>query len=169
MNTFTKNNFKNIMKKLFILFAVCCLFAAQSHAQDVQAVSIKKADGTVQSVPLNNLKKITFPGDGNMLFTLADGGENSYIITEINSMVFGLVDGVANKNISPKQFVSYSAGKDEIKMNIAEGAAVQVYGANGQLVKSAAKLENGILNIAGLAKGVYIIKSGNQTAKIVKL
>lgn len=154
------------MKKLIILSCICCFVAVQSWAQD--NLYIQQSDGNVSEVAIANLQKITFV-DGNLVVTLADGNTSSYVISAINNLTFTVPSAIDNATIKKEHFVSYSSDKNLININVEKGAKVKVYGANGQLVIDEVASDNGTLNLSGLSKGVYIIKSNNQTAKIIKL
>ena len=131
------------MKKL-LLIALVTLLAMPAFGQDLL---IRDKDGNEQSLNLDNLRKLTFE-QGNLVATLNDGSATSYILSSISKMLFSdntAVEGIATDGSLP----------------------VSVYDLSGRIVvkDSAASTES---IIEDLPKGIYLLRTGSKTIKIIK-
>lgn len=131
------------MKKL-LLIALVTLLAMPAFGQDLL---IRDKDGNEQSLNLDNLRKLTFE-QGNLVATLNDGSATSYILSSISKMLFSdntAVEGIATDGSLP----------------------VSVYDLSGRIVvkDSAASTES---IIEDLPKGIYLLRTGGKTIKIIK-
>lgn len=93
-------------------------------------------------------------------------GEKKTINYRSNTkLVFGPNDNVVE--ISSETLSVYpNPATDVIYIEGAENEMVRVYDATGRLVMQ--QVYNGNLDVSGLAKGVYAVKTGNQITKFVK-
>jgi len=131
------------MKKL-LLIALVTLLAMPAFGQDLL---IRDKDGNEQSLNLDNLRKLTFE-QGNLVATLNDGSATSYILSSISKMLFSdntAVEGIATDGSLP----------------------VSVYDLSGRIVvkDNAASTES---IIEDLPKGIYLLRTGGKTIKIIK-
>lgn len=131
------------MKKL-LLIALVTLLAMPAFSQDLL---IRDKDGNEQSLNLDNLRKLTFE-QGNLVATLNDGSATSYILSSISKMLFSdntAVEGIATDGSLP----------------------VSVYDLSGRIVvkDNAASTES---IIEDLPKGIYLLRTGGKTIKIIK-
>lgn len=131
------------MKKLFLMCALCMIAAAQTFAQTYGFLTIQKNDGTQQSFATSGLK-LTF-SNGNLIATQG-GNETTLALTDLNKMFFSetatgvKLDKVTEKNSPIVVFTVAGAKIGEVK---------------------------NILDVQNMAPGVYIIKQGNNTSKIL--
>ena len=120
------------------------LLAMPAFGQDLL---IRDKDGNEQSLNLDNLRKLTFE-QGNLVATLNDGSATSYILSSISKMLFSdntAVEGIATDGSLP----------------------VSVYDLSGRIVvkDNAASTES---IIEDLPKGIYLLRTGGKTIKIIK-
>ena len=129
-------------KKLLILLAA--FLAMPAFSQDLL---IRDKEGEEQSLNLDNLRKLTFE-KGNLVATLNDGSATSYILSSISKMLFSdntAVEGIIADAVLP----------------------VSVYDLSGRVIvnDSSASTES---VIGDLPKGIYLLRTGGKTIKIIK-
>ena len=120
------------------------LLAMPAFSQDLL---IRDKDGNEQSLNLDNLRKLTFE-QGNLVATLNDGSATSYILSSISKMLFSdntAVEGIIADAILP----------------------VSVYDLSGRVIvnNSSASPES---VVGDLPKGIYLLRTGGKTIKILK-
>lgn len=130
------------MKKTILTMALAAISAVGSYADDYGYLTFEALDGAQTSVAVDNLK-ITVV-DGNLV--VSNGTESATLsVASLSKMFFSSTSGVDNA-ILPE-------GSTEVKAYALSGVCVGTY----RTVATAA---------AALPKGVYILKSGNETKKI---
>lgn len=131
------------MKKILSLVAFIVTFSANAFADDYQYLTFQKTDGTSLSVTAEGLK-ITF-ADGNLVAT--QGGETTTIaLTDLNKMYFSS-EKTAIKTIDNDQTVTGSA---------------EVYDLQGRRINGQWSADN-----VSLPRGIYIVKQGNRSQKVI--
>ena len=131
------------MKKT-LLILLAALLAMPAFSQDLL---IRDKEGKEQSLNLDNLRKLTFE-KGNLVATLNDGSATSYILSSISKMLFSdntAVEGIIADAVLP----------------------VSVYDLSGRVIvnDSSASTES---VIGDLPKGIYLLRTGGKTIKIIK-
>ena len=131
------------MKKT-LLILLAAFLAMPAFSQDLL---IRDKEGKEQSLNLDNLRKLTFE-KGNLVATLNDGSATSYILSSISKMLFSdntAVEGIIADAILP----------------------VSVYDLSGRVIvnDSSASTES---VIGDLPKGIYLLRTGGKTIKIIK-
>lgn len=150
---------------LFILFTT---WAFLTHASDTNHLVIHLSSGTLLTLPVEDRPQITF--DGNVLcinterFQFSD--VRKYTFSENDAVGIEAIDadktGVSLKRLDGEQIA--------VSVNDAS-AAVRVYSASGveQPIRHTASKDGAvILDLTGLAPGVYVISAGGETLKIRK-
>lgn len=119
---------------------------------------------TVENDGLHLTLKPVSIGTGNLAIRVNSNGK----ITEqnISVNVSGTTTNITETNtlqVFPNPFTEY------IVINLAADQDVTIYGSDGKLV-SQAHLHAGEnqIELGHLGKGIYILKAGNQTVKLVK-
>lgn len=131
------------MKKLLLIVFVA-LLAMPAFSQDLL---IRDKDGKEQSLNLDNLRKLTFE-QGNLVATLNDGSATSYILSSIGKMLFSdntAVDGITSDAALP----------------------VSVYDLSGRIIVNEVSAPAESI-MEDLPKGIYLLRSGGKTIKIIK-
>ncbi|MBO7415908.1 MAG: T9SS type A sorting domain-containing protein [Bacteroidaceae bacterium] len=131
------------MKKT-LLILLAAFLAMPAFSQDLL---IRDKEGKEQSLNLDNLRKLTFE-KGNLVATLNDGSATSYILSSISKMLFSdntAVEGIIADAVLP----------------------VSVYDLSGRVIvnDSSASTES---VIGDLPKGIYLLRTGGKTIKIIK-
>ncbi len=144
------------MKKVFS-FLLIMLLGLPVFAADV--IYVRQTTGDTQ-FSISNIKEITFPS-GSVVMTMSDGSSKTYSSStfvslrfdgKINVVVEGVEDGV-NEIVYDGVIVK------------APQEGISVYSTDGRLVLSS---EESIVDVSSLTSGVYIVKAGGLTSKIVK-
>lgn len=107
-----------------------------------------------------------FAGTNYTYFAIKSAVSNVAYITSIDIVYEDPTMAVGNANASKVNFVKNTVVDSNILF--AAKADVQVVNMNGQVVKSASVNENTALNVADLAKGMYIV-SGTVNGKAVSV
>lgn len=150
------------MKKLYTIL----LFIIATLPTMAQQIFVEKS-GNTETIEFTNLDKITFSGTTvNILKT--DGGTISASMEDIERIHFSNYNSIEDIEASRDNIFSYISD-DYIAVNCHAGEIITIYNIIGrQLMCIRQKSDNGIISIAHLPKGIYIVKSNDQTAKFVK-
>lgn len=122
---------------------------------------VRQNDGDSQ-LNISAIKEITFP-DGNVVVTMNDGAITTYPSTTFVSLRFdgNVATGAINNLQADGDGIIYNG--ETIVSSLYDG--IRVYSADGRLVLSTDGSE---LNVSALSNGIYVVKSGCLTSKIVK-
>ena len=89
-------------------------------------------------------------------------------MSDINQICFGDYTAIGSTNENSRELVTYITA-DEIAVNCKAGSTVTVYSLVGtQMLNVRTTTDNTQISIAGLPKGIYIIKAEERTAKITR-
>ena len=133
------------MKRLiYLTFAAFLTVPAFS-----QNAFVADKDTLTQNLELDNLRKIAFK-DGNVVTTYSDGSTKSQKLSETNKL----------------QFTSTDRLDDGISQ---DGSTYTIYDLSGRPVKTHTdKSCDQPFDLNDLISGIYLLKTGNRTIKIVK-
>jgi hypothetical protein len=151
------------MKKLLFLIS----FIAMTTAATAQHMVVEMADSNSRVVQLENLKQITFDGI-TVNIEQTDGTKSSASMSNIKRIYFDDMSSIADINAQGGDLVEYLS-HDDIAINSEAGSMVTVYSLTGaQLLTRRIDTQGGIISIAGLPQGIYIVKANERTTKIIK-
>lgn len=144
------------------IVAVCLVIATGASATDYKYLIFESQDGTNISIALDGLT-ITF---NNGILTATQGGSSKQLtVSDLSKMFFSTLDGIRpieNENTA----VSLQGATLSIKAPA--GTQARVFDASGKLVMSTRITTNGTpANIGLLKQGVYVVKAGQLTHKIL--
>ena len=150
------------MKKLYTLL----LFIIAALPMSAQQIFVEKGNNT-QTIEFAKLDKITFSGTTvNILQT--DGTTTSAAMSDINRIHFSSYNSIDNLKATNCELINYISN-DYIAVNCHAGESICIYNIIGtKLICTRQQSDNGIISIAQLPRGIYIIKTNDQTAKFVK-
>lgn len=132
------------MRRL-LLFAIIAFLTVPSFSQDV-AYAAK--DSLTQNLELDNLRKIAFK-DGNVVTTYSDGSTKSHKLSGSDKLQF----------TAPEK--EYGITEDE--------GTYTIYDLSGRPVKTHTNVScDQPFDLNDLTSGIYLLKTGNRTIKIVK-
>lgn len=135
----------SIMKRLLTL-TLSVLLAATAFSQDP---AVTAQDSLTQSLELENLRKIAFRED-SVVTTYSDGTTKTHKLLENEKLQFSLPDKT-DKGIADDE-VTYT-----------------IYDLSGRPVKTHTdRNSDQPFDLNDLSSGIYLLKTGNRTIKIVK-
>lgn len=151
------------MKKIYTLIAILA-FGLPATAQQML---IDRQGGENDIISLDNLEKITFNGT-TVNIEQTNGTKSCAAMGDINRIYFGDFTSIEDVKPQERELVTYIT-RDEITINCAAETMVTIYDVIGsQVLCVRLKADCGKVSIANLPQGIYIVKAGNQTAKIIK-
>lgn len=150
----------NYMKKLHTLLAIVLITIgiAPAWGDNYKYLTITQDNGET-SIDVTSIERITFD-ESSMVIHLTDGNSQALALGSLQSMVFSNTSGITSPMQSRMQF---SGGV--LRAEIAAGERIEIFDMRGRKVFSAS--QSGSFDLTTLTKGVYIIKVGNETRKVV--
>jgi hypothetical protein len=150
------------MKKLLFIISLLAIAGTAT----AQHMVVETASGN-EVFTLENLKQITFNGT-TVNIHLNDGNTSSSPMGDITRIKFGDFTSIDNAGKATTELVTYISA-DEIAINNEAGSMVTVYSLTGaQLLTRRIDAQGEVISIAGLPKGIYIVKANECTTKIIK-
>lgn len=132
-----------------------------------QRIVVEKSDNNKLAVDLQNFRRITFTG--NVVNIMDNVGEKSLEMSDITRIYFDDYTRINEVDFNgSKELVAYIT-PDEIAVNCEAGEVIAIYNISGSIVlKARQESEGGSISIANLPKGIYLLRAGKQTVKILK-
>lgn len=159
------------MKHFVALFFIGAVFFISDPAFAEKSLNLRLADGSVRSLNLATLTKLSFAGE-TMLVSTGDLPGDIFDLSQIHQFSFSLLSSGVQTFQSGTFSVYPSPARDKITLeNIPEGAVNAVfYSMDGRMVRSVS-IKNRVseVNISSFQKGLYLVKAGNKTLKFCKL
>lgn len=138
----------------------------QAHAQTL--LDIRKTDGTVKSISLSTLNKITF-SDVDLTLNYSIGGNESFLFSSIRKIIFSKTTGIKPLNADQEILSVYPnpATSYIILKNVPGGDLnASIYNVAGTLVLNLhLDADSRQIDISHLPKGLYLIQVNNQAQK----
>lgn len=152
------------MKRLFTLLTLMMVLLPAAYAQ---RIVVEKSDNNKLAVDLQNFRRITFTG--NVVNIMDNVGEKSLEMSDITRIYFDDYTRINEVDFNgSKELVAYIT-PDEIAVNCEAGEVIAIYNISGSIVlKARQESEGGSISIANLPKGIYLLRAGKQTVKILK-
>ncbi len=133
------------MKRIFS-FVALCVMTLGTQVTAYNYLTVTNTDGSQQSIDVTAGLTITF-ADGNMIAT--DGTTTTTL---------------ALSSLASMAFTAEASAVEDLVAEVGGNAQVQVYSMDGKLIRSvSAKM----LQQGGMDKGVYIVKTGTTTKKVM--
>ena len=130
-------------------------------ADDYQYLTVSGSDSET-SYSVSKIQKITFEAS-NMVLVMTDGTEQRLPLAGLEKMFFAASpSGIATVGTMQTK-MQFSGGV--LRATVAAGETVSVYNTKGEKVFSAN--ESGSYDLSGLSRGVYIVKVGKETRKVL--
>ena len=132
------------MRRL-LLFALIAFLTVPSFSQDAASAT---PDSLTQNLQLDNLRKIAFK-DGNVVTTYSDGSTKSHKLSDSEKLQFTVPD---REDGITEQEGTYT-----------------IYDLSGRPVKTHTNIScDEPFDLNDLTSGIYLLKPGSRTIKIVK-
>ena len=144
-----------------IIASVMLATASIAMADDYQYLTVSQNDGET-SFKVSNIQKITFD-NSDMVIQLTDGSTERLPLVSLSKMFFSEESSGIAAIGTTKSKIQFSNGM--LRADIARGEAVVLYSMKGEKMFSAN--ESGTYDLSGLTKGVYIIKVGTESRKVI--
>lgn len=146
----------------FLSLTASLLIAISSFAAGNNMVVRQKSGDT--SIALSSISRITFPTGGGVMISLTDGSSQSYTHENLYSLKF---NSASTSVIEQTGFTGNDAITfDGSIITVTSGnTGITVYSLDGQIVAAGITSQ---LDVTHLVSGVYIVKAGCLTAKIIK-
>lgn len=110
-------------------------------------------------ISISSIKEISFPS-GQVVVALNDGSTKTYNSSSFVSLRFNGNIGSGVENAMVEDAISF----DGVVVKSSQDG-IAVYSTDGRLIIASEGTE---INVSMLASGIYIVKSGSLTSKIVK-
>lgn len=162
MPTFAPN-FYDMMKTIRTLMASLLIVAGSvtALADDYQYLTVS-GSGSENSYSVSKIQKITFEA-ANMVLAMTDGTEQRVPLAGLEKMFFATSpSGIATVSTTQSK-MQFSGGV--LRATVVAGETIAVYNMKGEKVFSTN--ESGSYDLSGLQRGVYIVKVGTETRKVV--
>ena len=148
-------NIRYIIASLLFAGGVCV-----AEADDFQYLTIAQTDGET-SFTVSTIQKITFDAT-NMVLHLTDGTTQSMPLSGLSRMFFSQTSAGVTA-ITPQSKIVFEGGI--LRANISSGEQLFIYNTKGEQVFTTN--QSGSFPMGTLAKGVYIVRVGAETKKVV--
>jgi len=161
---------KNSYLFVGLLLVAGLFFVNRVAAQN--SLILKFTDGTDRGIPVSNLNKITFSA-GSMVVLKTDAGSDTFVLSDIQKMTFGLFSGIGEITVDKTTLCLYpNPASTYIKLNDVVDERdfnVTIFRIDGVQVLTQ-KLQSGsdVIHIDQLSKGIYLLKVQNQILKFTK-
>lgn len=156
------------MKKIAMLSAFLFSLLTGMKAADVQYLVINLTDGTRAEIALADAPVITVSG-GELKVTVAGAEQVSAGLDDVVNYEFAATPtSIVQAKTSEQELSRYAQGHVLVS-NAQPGATIRVFAADGRQVYSQQADGNGSadINLTGLGKGLYIIKSTKSSIKVI--
>lgn len=157
-----------MMKHYFLTTLLCCAMAHTAMATDNGEVNVLYLDGSSHIVKMTQIEKIEVEGD--QVNVVTKDGATKHLISNINRIELGngytdikqLKAKQANITVRSNGYVISAEGMDD-------GTTLEVYAQDGKLMgKTIAKDGKATINAQAMNNGMYIVKAGSYSLKMVK-
>ena len=143
---------------LSALLAVCALSA---QADNYQYLTVSGTDGDT-SFAVSSIQRITFTAT-TMELHMTDGRQESLPLSSLSRMFF-TAESLGIAPLTPTQSKLHFAG-GVLRADLGAGERVTLYSMKGEQVFTTNV--SGTYDLTRLTKGVYIVKVGNETKKVI--
>ncbi len=154
------------MRKIIILFFLLC--PLMMRAAELKYLVITGTDGATTTFLLAD-RPLVVPDDNEFIVT-CKGEDLTFVISEVLSFKFfdALPDAI-HEVVEESSRPQLSDGRALFK-GLRAGSLVSVFSSGGQQVTTVRADEHGMAEVhySQLPAGVYILKGGNNTVKIIK-
>ena len=154
-----------MMKLKKLLFALLLAVSTTALADNYAYLTIDQS-GEETSFSLSEITKITFDNT-NMIVNLADGNTRQIPLLSLSKMFFSET-GTMGITSATNGAAKVRLVDGVIYVNARVGSSVNLYDMGGKVVRTVVATGNDTqINVSGLAKGVYIVKVGDEAKKLM--
>lgn len=150
-------------------FPILLMFSSFTLLGQNYQIEIQNKDNSQWVSDISAVRSILFPGD-QMQVNLRSGQVKSIAKTEIRKVIFKVATGTQVVKES-KMLVFPTITRDYIQIMNSEDtiSTLQIFGVDGKVVSAKAITPGlNVLNLSLLNSGIYILRSGEDTFKVIK-
>ena len=150
------------MKSLKSFFAALLFFTATTVAADEYSYLTVSQTGTATNFEVSKIDKITFDAS-NMILNLTDGTKQTLPLASLSKMFFsdGDLTGIASTSTTQK----LELADGTLRVSLKDGEQFTLYNIKGEEVMKSTTSTT--IDMNALKKGVYIVKVGSTSKKIL--
>lgn len=153
--------------KLYSLLLALPLLAGTTATAQGQQVVVNLKDGTAQTIPMDEMGYFSF-ADGSVL-AKTKKQSLSWLMDNVQSIKFkNLLTGIGAIRTESAQLTLRHSNRQLTAEGLNGTANAAVYTVNGQQVMSLSGWNGQAVSTEQLAKGVYVLRVGNQSIKFVR-
>ena len=151
----------------FLTIVISIFLALPAISQDARTNLIIKTNLEEQTVQFDDLRRITF----NATTVQIEKFDGSTISNDMANIIYLSATSKTTDIVAPQtsgNLVEHISS-DAIVVNCVSGAIVEIYNMSGSRIATRRlDTENGIISIATLPKGIYILRAEGRTVKFLK-
>ena len=147
--------------RTFVVSALMAIVGLSAYADDFHYLTIDQSNGEVSFV-VSDISKITFDAT-NMVLHLSNGNTQSVPLSGLSRMFFAGTPASIDAVSTTKSKIQFADGT--LRATVAPGENLTLYNMKGEQVFSSS--ETGTFDLKTLTKGVYIVKVGKETRKVI--
>lgn len=152
------------MKRIFLSLQ-CFALALAAGAQSLDYLTLQTTDGAQTSFPIDGLKLYV---QGQQLLAKSGAAQTAFELAALQKMFFAATSTSGIGNGALAEAVSTEPGENGLTVTAPRGAVVAVYAADGRLSARYVKTREGRETLGqSLAAGVYVVKVGEETFKVM--
>ena len=156
------------IKKTFFLLFLLTGFLFHGAAQNVTLV-VTTTNGEEQTYQLTETSQLYFNNSESLVI---DGGTDTPTtipLSQIRKIVCSEMTGMEENPASNPQIFPNPSWNSFLIKNLRTSCLAQIYALDGRLVKSFMAAEGMLVDISGMAPGMYLLHIDGQTLKLMKL
>ena len=140
------------MRRLLLSFVLLAACGMAALADDYNYLTVIQGGQTTYGFELRKVKKITFDND-KLTVNSIDGKETDVLLSTLQRLAF-----TSSLPVGIQSAVASTARKP-----------IYIYNVSGQMIRYFdGTSEQGKLNLSDLPQGIYLLKQGSETRKILK-
>lgn len=161
------------MRPLFLrgLLLAALTFGLAFHlaAQSTQ-MTIYMNDGTERTYTMSENDRVYFEDNEKLVVNIAVNAKSDrYNLADIRKIVCNETENIIEES-ETSLWLSPNPTHDAFKLNNTEGIQrVSIYALDGRLMKSTEVVGDQLIDISNFPVGLYLVKTGSQTLKMIKL
>jgi len=162
------NNMKTVL--IWILGIILMFHTNISEINAENTINIRTINGLEESFLLSGIRKITF-SENEIRVVNFNNTFTTFAVSDLNKMFFtGTTSEIAETTNSTKFYIYPNPAKNFVRLVIQESevSTASIYNLSGSLlIKKPVSIEDNEIDISNLSVGVYLLKVGNKTDKLI--
>ena len=156
------------IKKTFFLLFLLTGFLFHGAAQNVTLV-VTTTNGEEQTDQLTETSQLHFNNGENLVIDDGTDTPTTIPLSQIRKIVCSEMTGAEESSATNPQIFPNPSRNSFLIKNLQSSCLAQIYALDGRLVKSFMATEGMLVDISGMAPGMYLLHIDGQTLKLMKL